>query len=336
MQPSPSLPVVIAHRGASGYRPEHTLASYRLAIEQGADFVEPDLVSTRDGVLVARHENEISGTTDIAERKSFAHRRTTKLVGGALVTGWFTEDLSLAELKSLRAIERLPWLRPANTLYDGELEVPTFEEILDLVALEERSRGIAIGVYPETKHPSYFAGIGLPLEPPLVDTLRRHGLDRPGAPVLVQSFEAASLRRLRSMTRAPLVQLVGDATAMAPFAEVAGHADAVGLHKDLVTSAVVAAAHGAGLLVHAWTLRDENAFLPHDLRRGADPAGRGAAEREYAKLLDDGVDGIFTDFPDTAVRALDRWAAERLPRSALPAGRPGPHRSRGRVVAGAT
>src|SRR4051794_30101063 len=200
-------PVVIGHRGAPGYRPEHTLASYRLAIEQGADFIEPDLVPTRDGVLVARHENEIGATTDIATRPEFADRATTRCIDGRLLSGWFTEDLTLAELKTLRARERLPQVRPANTWYDGHFEVPTLDEVLELAAWGSRRRGRPVGVYPETKHPTYFRGLGLPLEEPLAAALRRHGLDRADAPVLLQSFEAGSLRTLASLVAVPLVQL---------------------------------------------------------------------------------------------------------------------------------
>src|SRR5690242_20240985 len=192
-------PVVIAHRGASGYRPEHTLASYRLAIAMGADFIEPDLVSTKDGVLVARHENEISGTTDVADHPEFADRRATKVIDGRPVAGWFTEDFTLAELKTLRAKERLPQVRPDNTRYDGMFEVPTFEEVLALAKQESRRTGRRIGVYPETKHPTYFDGIGLSLEEPLVAALRRHGLDRPRAAVIIQSFETGNLRELDAM-----------------------------------------------------------------------------------------------------------------------------------------
>src|SRR4051812_9580278 len=201
-------PLVIGHRGAAGYRPEHTLASYRLAIELGADYIEPDLVSTRDGVLVARHENQIGATTDVAERPEFARRRVTKAVDGREVTGWFTEDFTLAELKTLRAVERLPGVRPANTWYDGHFQIPTFDEVLELAEQGGRRRGVTIGVYPETKHPSHFAALGLGLEEPLVAALRRHHLDRPNAPVLVQSFETGNLRALASVLSVPLVQLV--------------------------------------------------------------------------------------------------------------------------------
>ncbi len=201
-------PVVIAHRGASGYRPEHTLAAYRLAIRMGADYVEPDLVPTKDGVLVARHENEISGTTDVAGRPEFADRRTTKVIDGRQVTGWFTEDFTLAELKNLRAVERLPEVRPDNTRYDGMFEVPTFDEVLELVREESRNEGRRIGVYPETKHPTYFDSLGLSLEEPLVEALRRHRMDRARSKVVIQSFETANLRELSAMVAVPLVQLI--------------------------------------------------------------------------------------------------------------------------------
>ena len=189
-------PLVIGHRGASGYRPEHTLESYRLAAEQGADYIEPDLVTTKDGVLVARHEPEIGGTTNVADHPEFAARKTTKVIDGVAFTGWFTEDFTLAELKTLRAKERIPQIRPANTAYDGKFEVPTFQEVLDLRARLSRKLHRAIGVYPETKHPTYFRSIGLPLEPGLVRTLERNGLNRRGAPVFVQSFETGNLRAL--------------------------------------------------------------------------------------------------------------------------------------------
>ena len=213
-------PLVIAHRGASGYRPEHTLASYRLAIALGADYVEPDLVSTRDGVLVARHENEISRTTDVAGRREFADRMTTKVVDGREMTGWFTEDFTLAEIKTLRAVERLPDLRPRNTRYDGRYEVPTFDEILALVEEESVRLGRSVGVYPETKHPSYFAELGLALETPLLADLGRHGLDGPSSPVFIQSFESGNLQWLRPRTPLPLVQLVSATGSRRP-----GHPD---------------------------------------------------------------------------------------------------------------
>ena len=212
-------PVVIGHRGASGYRPEHTIASYALAIQQGADFIEPDLVSTKDGVLVARHENEIGGTTDVADHPEFADRRTTKVIDGREVTGWFTEDFTLRELKTLRAKERLPAVRPDNTRFDGKFKVPTLDQVLRLATTASRRTGRAIGVYPETKHPTYFDSIGLSLEEPLLRALRRHNLDRRGSGVIIQSFETANLRELNRHTRVPLVQLI-DATG-APYDFVA-------------------------------------------------------------------------------------------------------------------
>src|SRR3954449_6338803 len=185
-----AAPLVIGHRGAAGYRPEHTLASYELGARMGADFIEPDLVITADGVLVCRHEPEIGGTTDVASRPEFASRKTTKMLDGEAVTGWFTEDFTLAELKTLRAVERLPQIRQHNTLYNGLFEVPTFQEVLDLRVKLSKELGREIGVYPETKHPTYFRALGLELEPPLIRILRRNGLDHPDAPVFVQSFEA--------------------------------------------------------------------------------------------------------------------------------------------------
>src|SRR5690348_9208220 len=217
-------PIIIAHRGASGYVPEHTLVAYLTAIEQGADYIEPDLVMTRDGVMVARHENEIGGTTDVARRPEFAGRRTTKIVDGVNITGWFTEDFLLEELKTLRARERIPEVRPANTRLDGGLEIPTLEEILALLrGVEERRRvrarelGLSapqpIGVYPETKHPSYFARLGLAMEERLVATLERHGYRGPEGRAFLQSFETANLKVLRRLTRLPLVQLIEPAGA---------------------------------------------------------------------------------------------------------------------------
>ncbi|GAB3952581.1 hypothetical protein GCM10027614_56460 [Micromonospora vulcania] len=206
--PANDRPIVIGHRGASGYRPEHTLEAYRLAIRMGADYIEPDLVSTSDGVLVARHENEISGTTDVAARPEFADRRATKTIDGVAATGWFTEDFTLAELKTLRAQERLSQVRVANTVYDGRFEVPTLQEIIDLARTEGRARGRTIGIYPETKHPSYFTSIGLPLEEPLLQVLRQNELDHRNAPVFIQSFETANLRRLRQLTDVNLIQLL--------------------------------------------------------------------------------------------------------------------------------
>ena len=339
------VPIIIGHRGASGYVPEHTLASYFLAIQQGADFVEPDLVSTRDGVLVARHENEIGGTTDVESHPEFADRRTTKLIDGVSIEGWFTEDFTLAELKMLRARERIPQLRPANARFDGQFEIPTLDEILDLVHGADMVRAHSararhepapqrIGVYPETKHPSYFSGIGLGLEEPLLDALGRHGAGDRQAPIFIQSFESGNLKALRTMTDIPLVQLV--AANGAPFdwvaagdprnyagmvtrrglAQVASYADAVGVEKTLVIprtaqdtlgspTGLVDDAHAEGLLVHAWTFRAENHFLPAPLRSGANPADLGDLARELRAYLKAGLDGIFVDQPLLGARARD-------------------------------
>lgn len=296
-------PLVIAHRGASGHRPEHTLEAYTLAIDMGADFIEPDLVSTKDGVLVARHENEIGGTTDVAAK--FPARRATKVIDGDTVAGWFTEDFTLDELRTLRARERLPFRSHA---YDGRFGVPTFEQVLALADSAGRRRGRAVGVYPETKHPSYFRTIGLPLEDKVLAALRLHGLDRRDAPVFIQSFEPASLRYLRPLTRVRLVQLVFDSTQVTPPAlrEIATYADAIGPNTRLVVparrgapaSSLVRDAHAAGLLVHVWTLRPEPQFLAERYD--------GDAAAEVRELVALGVDGMFADFPDQLIQALGR------------------------------
>lgn len=309
-----SPPIVIAHRGASGERPEHTLAAYELAIDQGADVIEPDLVPTRDHVLVARHENEIGDTTDVARHPEFAGRRTTKTINGARVTGWFTEDFTLAELKTLRAVERLPALRPANTAHDGRFEIPTFSEILALA----KRRGV--GVYPETKLPSYFAAIGYGTDAPLVAALAEAGWNRADAPVFIQSFEVENLRRIRRISPVRLIQLLdaegGPADGAAPsyaamatpagLAEVAHYAWGIGPAKAMLwrgrrASGLVAAAHRAGLRVHPWTFRAENHFLPWRFRRGWRAGGHGDLAGEIKAALAQGVDGFFTDYPAIGV-----------------------------------
>lgn len=324
----PPSPIVIAHRGASGERPEHTLAAYELAIEQGADFIEPDLVMTRDGEFVARHENEISDTTDVAARAEFRDRRSTKTIDGVKYSGWFTEDFTLAELKTLRAKERLPLLRSANKAFDGKFEIPTLREIIALAKSASARTGRTIGIYPETKHPSYFASIGLPMEAALVAELRAAGWDRADAPVFIQSFEVNNLKALTQLTQVPLIQLIdaegGPADGAQPsyaamitpdgLKAAAGYAAGIGPHKSLVVRndgvvpPLVADAHAVGLKVHPWTFRAENFFLPSGLRAGINPARHGRLDEEISRHIAAGVDGFFTDFPYAGVKARDRLA----------------------------
>ncbi len=325
-QPKPR-PIVIGHRGASGERPEHTLLSYRLAIAEGADFIEPDLVVTKDGQFVVRHENEIGGTTDVASRPEFAARKATKTIDGQAITGWFTEDFTLAEIKTLRARERLPALRPESAKFDGQAQILTYKEVVDLAAAESKRLGRTIGTYPEMKHPSYFAGIGLPVEQRLADALKAYGLNSKIAPVFVQCFEVAPLKTFRPLSEARTVQLVSpdggpaDKTGLTYKAmlqpdglkAMAAWADGLGPELTLVIPTVdgglgpatdlVANAHAAGLAVHPWTVRAENAFLPPKLRRGSDPAAHGDVDALYKALFAAGVDGLFSDFPGLAVKA---------------------------------
>lgn len=332
-------PLVIAHRGASGYRPEHTLAAYALAIEQGADFIEPDLVSTSDGVLVARHENEISETTDVEEHPEFADRSTTKTIDGRRVSGWFTEDFTLAELKTLRATERLPLVRPQNTSYDGMFTVPTLQEVIDL-ARAKSTKSRRIGLYPETKHPSYFDSIGLSLEEPLVRTLHSSGYRKRSAPVFIQSFEVGNLMDLDEMTKLRLVQLVngggqpydvraaGGTTTYAQMVTRSGlrrisdYADGVGPFKDHIIprrsdgtlatpTPLVRNAHRSGLVVHTWTFRRENQFLPAEYRSSADPNAPGDLAGELRAFIAAGVDGVFSDNPDIADAVRDEGPGAR-------------------------
>lgn len=320
--PPSTHPIVIAHRGASAERPEHTLEAYDLAIAQGADFIEPDLVMTRDGVLVARHENEISETTDVASRPEFAGRRSQRIINGRPITGWFTEDFTLAELRTLRARERLPQLRPANRAYDGRFAVPTLEEVIALAQRRSAETGRTIGLYPELKHPSYFRSIGLPMEEALVAVLAPHGLDRRTSPVFIQCFEVGPLERLDQFTEARLVQLLDSEghpadrpdlayrsmasaeglRAIARYADGVGPAKALIFPRDangrtMAATRFVADAKAAGLLVHPWTFRVENFFLPAELRRGDSPASPGDLSAEIRLFLDLGVDGFFTDSP---------------------------------------
>lgn len=321
-------PIIIAHRGASGERPEHTLGSYERAIDQGADFIEPDLVSTKDGVLVARHENEISETTDVAAHPEFADRKTTKTIDGQSLTGWFTEDFTLAELKTLRAKERLPQLRPANTAYDGQWDVPTLDEIIALVKRREQETGRSIGLYPETKHPSHFRALGLPIEERLVATLAKAGYDGADDPVFIQSFEVDNLKRLNAMTKLPLIQLMASvagppdqpgmtyAAMSTPegLAKIALYADGVGLEKAMVIprtgdgrlaalTSIVKDAHAVGLKVHVWTFRRENYFLPAEFKAGDSPVAVGNVDAEIKAFLAAGIDGLFSDNVAEAVAA---------------------------------
>ncbi|GAA1825458.1 esterase-like activity of phytase family protein [Agromyces salentinus] len=334
----PSPVTLIGHRGASGYRPEHTLAAYETAIVQCADYIEPDVVATKDGVLVARHENEISGTTDVAARAEFASRKATKVIDGTRVTGWFTEDFTFAELRTLRAKERLPLTRPANTAFDGLYLVPTLDEVIDLARHSVSCDGRQVGVYPETKHPTYFDSIGLSLEEPLVAALQADGLDDADAPVIVQSFEVANLRELDGMTEVAIAQLVSssgrpydftaagdprtykDLVTPAGLAEIATYADGVGLEKSVMIprtpsgtlgapSPVIADAHAAGLTVHGWTFRLENQFLPAEYRSSTDPNAAGDLVGEIRAFVAAGMDGVFSDHPEVAV-TIDAVPAE--------------------------
>jgi glycerophosphoryl diester phosphodiesterase len=334
--------MVVGHRGASGYRPEHTLAAYELAIRMGADAVDVDLVPTRDGALVARHEPEIGGTTDVGTRPEFASRRTTKEIDGTSTTGWFTTDFTLAELRTLRATERIPETRPHNTLYDGRFPVVTFDEVLDLLDRLAAELRRPVGVLPEVKHSTYFASLGLPVEPGLVETLRRRGRDGADSGVIIQSFETANLRALKTQVACPLLQLVDAAgtrpadlvaandprtseTLVTPqgLREIAGYATWVGPTKELIIplgpgdaagapTSLVSDAHAANLRVMPYTFRNENEFLPAARRRGG-PAGDGVtapkdtygdAFGEYQQYVALGVDAVFSDDPDTALAAV--------------------------------
>lgn len=332
-------PIVIAHRGVPGRRLEHTRPSYELGIAEGADYIEPDVVATGDGHLVVRHENEINGTTDVAEHPEFADRRTTKTVDGIELTGWFTEDFTLAELKTLRIKERLFGLRPQNVPLDGQQQILTFDEVLDIAGQSDRV--LPVGVYVETKHPSYFRKLGIDLNDLLIEVLERRGLNHDGAKIIIQSMETDNLRRLRDRTPLILIQLMdrkgapydlvaandprtyADLESAAGLRTIAEYADGIGPNKSQVigrdeaarlteATGLVARAHAVGLLVHIWTMRDENNFLPADFRLGADRAARGDAEAEYLRFFDSGVDGVFSDYTATAVAARTTWLTRRL------------------------
>lgn len=329
--------LVIAHRGASGYRPEHTLAAYELAIDLGADFIEPDIVPSKDGALIARHENNISGTTDVAEHQEFTTRKCKKEIDGSVEEGWFTEDFTLAELKTLKAKERMPQIRQHNTIYDNRYEIPTLQEIIDLIRKKEKQLNRRIGIYPEVKHPTYFASLSLSTEAKLLDTLQKNGYKDRNEPVFIQCFEPSTLQKMRSKTKLKLIQLIDDSgqpydwtskkdkrksasmLSADGLKEIASYADGIGPNKNLifpraengsikVPSELVREAHKAGLQVHPWTFRNENNFLPANLRRGdqksADaPSNYGDAIKEYELFYNAGVDGVFSENPDTAVEA---------------------------------
>lgn len=334
------VPTVIGHRGTSGYRPEHTLGSYQLALDMGAHVIEQDLVPTRDGHLVCRHENDITATTDVADHPGFASRKTTKKIDGVSITGWFTEDFTLGELKTLRAKERIPGNRQRNTLYDGRWEVPTFEEVLRWADREGRKRGKPVWLYVETKHPTYFRGLGLGLEEPLARLLRRYGRDRSQSPLILQSFEPGSIQRLSRLVATPRVVLLSNAgtrpwdfTAsgdprtvddlvtpkglkwMASFAQGIGPTLDLIIPKDAggrltAPSSLVADAHAEGLVLHPYTMRNENTFLPADFRRGTDPNAYGDAFGAFRAYFATGIDGIFSDNPDTALLAAADFAGK--------------------------
>ncbi|WP_433888263.1 glycerophosphodiester phosphodiesterase [Streptomyces sp. CA-111067] len=335
------VPAIVGHRGTAGYRPEHTFGSYDHALEIGADIVEQDVVPTRDGHLVCRHEPEIGGTTDVADHAEFAGRRTTKTIDGVPTTGWFTEDFTLAELKRLRAVERLPAVRQRNTIYDGRWDIPTFAEVLDWAERKGRERGRPVWLHTETKHPTYFRGIGLPLEERLVALLRPYGRLRAGAPQFLQSFEAQSLQRLGRLGAAPAKifllngltsqpwdfvvsgdkRTVADLVTPAGLKWIAGFAQGIGPTAELVIpldatghllkpTTLVRDAHRQGLVLHPFTARNENQFLPVDFRTGTDPNAYGKPIDAFRTWFATGIDGLFTDNADTAVLARqDFWNA---------------------------
>jgi glycerophosphoryl diester phosphodiesterase len=328
-------PLVIAHRGASGERPEHTRAAYELAIDQGADFIEPDLVMSRDGALIVRHENEIGGTTDVSAHPEFADRHTTRTIDGQFITGWFTEDFTLAELKTLRARERLPELRPGNTAFDGQDSILTFQEVIDIARAGSARTGRTIGVAPELKHPTYFAALGLPMEAPFLDVLFANPLTDASSPIIVQCFEVETLRSLNRQTDAPLLQLLAasggpvdqpgltyaEMVTPAGLAKVAAYADFIGVDTILIEprdgegdaqppTRLIADAHAVGLKVVGWTFRAENQFLARGDRRG-NPADAGFAGQhgdltgQLKRFYALGIDAVFSDFPGMAVAARD-------------------------------
>ncbi len=333
-------PRVIAHRGACGYRPEHTRSSYELALALGADAVEPDLVASRDGVLVLRHENEISGTTDVAQRPEFADRRTTKTVDGRSHTGWFTEDFTWAELSTLRARERLPALRPASASFDDTSGLLALPDLLRLLDDAGDSRGVRPGLVTEIKHATYFESLGLPLDELLARDLAEAGWNGSGDRLTVEAFEESLLAKVRGRgvrgefvfllessgspsdeiaARGPAARTYDDHLTDAGLAALARRVDGISVDKGRilptdaegradVPSDLVARAHAAGLLVFCWTLRTENRFLPVNFRYGGGPGGAGDYESEWLRILGTGIDGVFADQPDLAVAVRDAAA----------------------------
>ncbi|MET4922563.1 glycerophosphodiester phosphodiesterase [Streptomyces sp. PSRA5] len=327
------VPTIVGHRGASGYRPEHTLGSYQLALDLGAHVIEQDLVPTKDGHLVCRHENDITATTDVADHPEFAGRKATKSVDGVSLTGWFTEDFTLAELKTLRAKERIPQQRQHSTLYNGRWEIPTFEEVLRWADEEGRRRGEPVWLYVETKHPTYFRGLGLGLEERLAKLLRRYGRDRRDSPLFLQSFEPTSMQRMAKLVSTPRVVLfdaantqpwdfkqsgdprfVADLITPEGLKWIASFAQGIGPWVDLIIpkdktgklgepTTLVRDAHAKGLILHPYTMRNENSFLPADFRIGTDPNAYGDAFGAFKAYFAQGIDGIFTDNPDTGLLA---------------------------------
>ncbi|GAA4087124.1 glycerophosphodiester phosphodiesterase [Streptomyces hundungensis] len=327
------VPYVIGHRGTAGYRPEHTLGSYQHALDLGAHVIEQDLVPTKDGHLVCRHENDISATTDVSDHPEFASRKATKTVDGVAITGWFTEDFTLAELKTLRAKERIPGNRQHNTLYDGHWDVPTFEEVLRWAEEQGRRLGRRIWLHSETKHPTYFRGIGLPLEDRVAALLRRYGRHRADSPQFLESFEPSSIQRLSRLVDTPSVVLlsnagtrpwdfvvggdprtVDDLVAPAGLKWIASYAQGIGPTLDLIIpkdasgrlttpTTLVRDAHARGLILHPYTMRNENTFLPADFRRGTDPNAYGDAFGAFRTYFATGIDAVFSDNADTALLA---------------------------------
>lgn len=324
--------LVIAHRGASGYLPEHTLKAYTEGIRLGADYIEPDLVMTADGVVIARHENILQLTTNVATHAGFAKRRRSQSLAGREFDGWFSEDFSHAEIGQLRATERYPDLRPGNTVHDGQYAIPTFEQVIKLAKAQALVTGRPVGLMPELKQVSYFRERGLDLVQAVVDVLKRNYLQPEKNPIMLQSFEAEALRRAKELTRVnglnnvPLIQLLGDSdpeaiaseTSPQALAEIAEYADAIGVPKygDIlpeapaalptdVRSTLVENAHAAGLNVYAYTLRAENKYLAPAFRSESDEAAHGDLAGEISLLLEAGIDGFFTDFPDVGRAVCD-------------------------------